>query len=217
MAIKCGNCKGHHDSVADVRSCCLSDQQVAGLPGVTYGQAAMAFADREDKAAYARHEQEQEQGAYREEMRKEADSYRAARRIPTQQGPRGYAVVKQLRKELADELTALVPGHGKYRVAVCLPYDGDRVRFFHIDTPRKGTWAGCVFVKEQAGDDLHPVKGAAREELVLHTLLEFGAKEAMMMYAQELGHCGICGRTLTDEESRELGIGPVCAAKAMGW
>ena len=30
------------------------------------------------------------------------------------------------------------------------------------------------------------------------------------------GSCGHCGRTLTNEESRARGIGPICAGK-MGW
>jgi hypothetical protein len=36
---------------------------------------------------------------------------------------------------------------------------------------------------------------------------------AMTRYGQELGHCGRCGRTLTDEESRGRGIGPDCWSK----
>jgi len=30
------------------------------------------------------------------------------------------------------------------------------------------------------------------------------------LYGTELGECGVCGRTLTDEKSRAYGIGPVC-------
>lgn len=179
MAIKCGKCKNHHDSVDQVRACCLADQQVPGLPGVTYGDAAATVSDY----------------------------------IPT---PRGYAVVKELRHELAAELAAIIPDHDKFRLATCLPGEGERVRFFRVDTPLGGKWAGCVFIKEQAGDDVYPVKGAAREETVLRALLKFGAKEGLLMYAKELESCGICGRTLTDEASRARGIGPVCADKVIG-
>ena len=34
--------------------------------------------------------------------------------------------------------------------------------------------------------------------------------DALARFGQELGICGNCGRDLTDEESRALGIGPVC-------
>lgn len=40
-----------------------------------------------------------------------------------------------------------------------------------------------------------------------------GIRRAVVRYGQELGSCGICGRTLTDEESRRTGIGPVCAGR----
>lgn len=41
-------------------------------------------------------------------------------------------------------------------------------------------------------------------------------KAASLLYGLKLGACGVCGRTLTKQESRDLGIGPICAEK-MGW
>lgn len=41
-------------------------------------------------------------------------------------------------------------------------------------------------------------------------------KAASVLYGTKLGACGVCGRTLTNQESRDLGIGPICAKK-MGW
>ena len=38
-------------------------------------------------------------------------------------------------------------------------------------------------------------------------------KAAMVAYGLELGHCGACGRELTNQASRERGIGPVCVLK----
>jgi hypothetical protein len=40
-----------------------------------------------------------------------------------------------------------------------------------------------------------------------------GFKESSIRYGLELGHCGRCGRELTNEASREAGIGPICAGK----
>lgn len=37
-----------------------------------------------------------------------------------------------------------------------------------------------------------------------------GIDAARERYGREIGRCGICNRTLTDEESRRIGIGPVC-------
>jgi hypothetical protein len=36
------------------------------------------------------------------------------------------------------------------------------------------------------------------------------------LYGLKIGKCGICGRKLTNDKSRELGIGPVCASR-WGW
>jgi hypothetical protein len=38
-------------------------------------------------------------------------------------------------------------------------------------------------------------------------------KAAAIRYGQEVGVCGRCGRTLTDEKSRAAGVGPDCATK----
>jgi hypothetical protein len=45
-----------------------------------------------------------------------------------------------------------------------------------------------------------------------HKLTEEQAKEFGHIY----GRCVVCGRTLTDEESISLGIGPVCRSKTFG-
>lgn len=96
------------------------------------------------------------------------------------------------------------------RYAIRMPHE-DRVRFFKVDCPTEGRWAGYVFLKEQAGDDLWPVKGHRGTE-ILDQIAE-DAEGAMLLYGKEIGRCGHCGRTLTDETSRELGIGPVCRNK----
>lgn len=85
-----------------------------------------------------------------------------------------------------------------------------QLRFFQVQTPEDGKWAGWTFVSEQASDDFWPVKGARKAE-VLKAIA--GDDEALARYGKELGICGVCSRTLTDPESRERGIGPTCASK----
>jgi cell pole-organizing protein PopZ len=89
-------------------------------------------------------------------------------------------------------------------------------KFYRVDRPTEGKWAGYVFVKVQAGDELHPLRGKAAKNAVLAKIVADGVQEAMLRYGREIGECGHCGRTLTNEESRELGIGPICRSK-MGW
>lgn len=88
----------------------------------------------------------------------------------------------------------------------------DDTRFYRVDRPTEGRWAGFVFVKVQAGDDLHPIKNPTEHNRVL---AEIGrdVEGALLRYGREIGACGHCGRTLTNPESRDAGIGPVCRAK----
>jgi hypothetical protein len=65
---------------------------------------------------------------------------------------------------------------------------------------------------EQAGDTLYPVHGKRVEEVVGQVALDPAV--ASTTYGVEIGQCGRCGRTLTDEVSRAAGIGPVCAGKS---
>jgi len=103
---------------------------------------------------------------------------------------------------------------GRYAATV-----GEVTKFFRVDVVREGRWAGWVFVKIQASDDLYPqgkqAPGASYRGSSQDYLAAILADEqaAFALYGQELGTCGVCGRTLTDEDSRARGIGPICAEK----
>ena len=61
-----------------------------------------------------------------------------------------------------------------------------------------------------------PVVRKAEAERVLNTLRAMSTEEsdeAMKRFADELGRCCLCGRTLTDEASRARGMGADCAEK----
>lgn len=105
------------------------------------------------------------------------------------------------------ELEAKVP-EGYFAVTLA----DDRLHFFKVDKPDTGRWKGYTFVKEQASDMLHPVKSPKRREGILGAIAK-DPGEAMLRYGLELGKCGHCGRTLTNEESRAAGIGPICAGR----
>lgn len=89
------------------------------------------------------------------------------------------------------------------------------LRFYRLDCPTEGKWAGYTFLKVQASDEFWPIKDAATKTQVLSAIAA-DPRAALERYGKELGVCGICGRTLTDEESRSIGIGPVCIEKG-GW
>lgn len=85
--------------------------------------------------------------------------------------------------------------------------------FWKVDRPDKGKWTGYTFVKRVIGG--HPetrVRGA-EARTALEAILAEGPKNAGKKYADEIGRCYICNLHLTDDLSRELGIGPVCRSK----
>jgi hypothetical protein len=80
--------------------------------------------------------------------------------------------------------------------------------FWRVDCPTEGRWAGRTFVKRViGGHEDTPVRGEeARQALAAIA----GDPEAGPRYGQEIGRCYRCNRTLTDQTSRDLGIGPTC-------
>lgn len=113
-------------------------------------------------------------------------------------------LIAQKRKKPSKSAPAVPSGHYALR-------DGNGVQFYRVDKPDTGKWAGRIFVSKIAGDNEHPVKGE-RGRLVLEKLAE-DPMAASVLYGQELGVCGVCSRTLTNEESRAFGIGPTCRTK----
>lgn len=92
------------------------------------------------------------------------------------------------------------------------------LRFYIVDRPTEGRWAGYIFVSVLASDEKHPIKGAAKE-VILKRIAEDPAG-AMNRFGLEIGACGRCGRTLTNVHSRMRGLGPVCAGileGSYGW
>jgi hypothetical protein len=96
---------------------------------------------------------------------------------------------------------------GRYAIEM-----GGTLKFYQVDRPTKGRWNGYVFLKVQASDDTYPIKNPATKAAILAEIAK-DSYAALLRYGQEIGSCGHCGRTLTDEDSRARGIGPICAAK----
>lgn len=97
--------------------------------------------------------------------------------------------------------------------------------FYQIDKPEDGRWEGWVFVKILRGPDAGrlfsrspegDVRGNKRVGAAVIRKIAADVQGAMLLYGKLIGFCGHCGRRLTNDESREYGIGPICRAK-MGW
>jgi hypothetical protein len=83
-------------------------------------------------------------------------------------------------------------------------------------------WAGWTFVKRQYGENWDRL-GSQRPG---KTYVGGGTKlieqvladpfKAAQRYGIEIGKCGMCNKALTDEDSRNRGIGPECWARKFG-
>lgn len=90
---------------------------------------------------------------------------------------------------------------------------GGALRFFRVNRPTDGRWAGRLFLDEIIGGDR---RRPIREHREMNATLDaIGADQlnARVRYGREIGSCGYCNRGLTDETSRICGIGPDCARR----
>lgn len=86
--------------------------------------------------------------------------------------------------------------------------------FWTVDKPAEGKWAGWTFVSRVIGgrEDTR-IRGAEAKQ-ALAAIQEYGIEQAGRVYGQQIGRCCKCNRHLTDEDSRQAGIGPDCAKRA---
>tara|TARA_R110000824_G_scaffold149861_2_gene320247 strand:+ start:5907 stop:6758 length:852 start_codon:yes stop_codon:yes gene_type:complete len=88
--------------------------------------------------------------------------------------------------------------------------------------PDGGKNAGHLYVKTVDGEyqgkltpdhRFLPVGSAAAETTPALQAIAVDPEEAAIRYGRQTGSCGCCGRDLTNKESIERGIGPICADK----
>jgi hypothetical protein len=121
------------------------------------------------------------------------------------------------------------PRHALQDVLKALPmqhHSGTRYAIPHTDNPDAYTYVWMKESKRTGNRYLVTGVGGGLGDLVWSFCkIENGAltiarriaedpHAAMIRYGQVVGACGHCGRTLTNQASRDAGIGPVCAAKS---
>lgn len=105
-------------------------------------------------------------------------------------------------------------GGNPSKVAFAYEING-KLRFFVLRTVNhRGRFSGFSIMETLGGmgEGVLPVALAQRTEIA-EDIAFMGSKgivAAIARYGKELGVCGSCFRTLTDEESRKFGIGPIC-------
>ncbi len=115
----------------------------------------------------------------------------------------GFAPAGETPERLAVSSVASDVADGRYAVE----HEGV-LKFFKVKNGRR---AGFVFLDVQASDEWNPIRNVSRIKEILALIA--ADDTAAARYGQELGKCYRCGRTLTDQTSRDLGIGPDCRSK----
>lgn len=120
-------------------------------------------------------------------------------------------------RKLAAELTGFGGNHGA-RFAVDTDEDAvNRTAFWWI-VKHDGPNGTRYFIRQVIGGQ-GPVRVRISPEAMIaiaNKIFAAGPRDAMLRYGREIGECGHCGRTLTNDESRAVGIGPRCRANK-GW
>jgi hypothetical protein len=97
-------------------------------------------------------------------------------------------------------------------------YNGKRaandISFYEIVKPGDGQWAGRTFVNRKLSDESQ--KLSLEEQVRVLTLIVADPQGAATLFGSKVGKCPRCHRMLTNQKSRDRGIGPECA-KAWGW
>ena len=89
--------------------------------------------------------------------------------------------------------------NGRYAI----PKDDGTLMFYSVKQGNTVT-----FVDVWASDARYPVQGSQERHRILEAIK--ADPDSGPRFGREIGRCYVCGRTLTDELSRSLGIGPVC-------
>ena len=193
--IRCGHCKGYHSSIQMIKNCMI-----------------LSYTPLSEVGRFSDHNSTRSVDTLSSDGTVTHLSYTvtATEAFPT-------TAKKAASQKLQEVLSVPV---GRYALNEGVNTDDGLaiVKFYKVDRPTEGRWAGYTFVKHLVADGFglaeYPVKGEWKDEVLAAIALD--PAEASMMYGRELGSCGVCNRPLTDAESRAKGIGPICATRR-GW
>lgn len=87
--------------------------------------------------------------------------------------------------------------------------------------PESSANAGALYVKTDGGEYIGKVadgkfygtSAASEEHKQALLVIAQNPKDAAVRYGRQTGKCACCGRGLTNKQSIELGIGPICAER----
>lgn len=94
------------------------------------------------------------------------------------------------------------------------------VRFYKVDRPEKGKWAGYTFTKSLIGGIGHWQEQGLRKDAsagIIRDIAAVGSEVSARLFGQKAKQCGNCMSPLSNVQSRAAGYGQDCAAKHGWW
>jgi hypothetical protein len=200
--VKCAGCKGYHPTVADVRKCFQGEPVVTAqrFPAAAIGPKGTGDQPATDKQVAFIERLRVERGVpvlkglsfTKREATMEIERLLAMPKAPPASHPQAATKAEPLtdgmyrKDETIYKIQRAVHGSGHLYAKRLVPGDGYGAKASFVYAP------GAMKVLTLA------------DKMTLAEAKEWGA-----LY----GTCCVCGRTLTNEQSIEAGIGPVCAGK----
>lgn len=209
MSVRCGNPKcandHRHETIAEVRECYkVATVELPGLEPTTLGHNPPSTKQLDYVESLL------SERVWHQELTRD-DLIKMTR-------PQVSALITGLKSAQHKPVEVKVPP-GRYAILEAIGSDtdadgtGEVVSFYQLEL-----WNDRVYLKQLYGSPgdfaKHPVYGHRARGIIAE--IERDPQEASLRFGREVGVCGVCGSPLTNAESRELGIGPVCSNK-QGW
>lgn len=211
--MKCGSCKGDHETVEEVRGCHSGGPAARhrhGIPSIaTRRQTSLAHALGRERERLAKYKN-LDKAEYEAEINKlsftEISEFISAMlKQPYVRGAQaGYA-------GWDDKFESIRPG--KY----ALQSEDGAIRFYQVHRlMNDGRGNKRMDVSELTGS---PGDFRRRKLLRVYKILSAIHEDpngAFALFGQKVGQCGVCSSPLTNERTRERGIGDICYDKLTG-
>lgn len=235
--ITCGNCHSKHEDVDGVRNCYAAGKPSsmgASVSGVTNESESLPeFASDPATAKQLEYinalinqrDTDLVAGRAAELMMDVMDSKAISKReasslISVLKACPGKAVAAANKAHIAanNEVWPSVPA-GRYALYRTGADGQPALRFYQVDKPTEGRWAGRVFLSLLIGSPGNYTKlaikdGRQRDEIMAAIGLD--ARAAAVEFGRKAGVCGRCLSPLSNLRSRAAGYGAICASK-LGW
>lgn len=192
MSIRCGHCGGIHDSVADVRQC--ATENVGTMQDFKQIVDDITVGDPWEGAT------ESDPGVWSPGPAAYLDARRNPEPAPFEPGGFGGPTADEVRQKQWDEMLKEI-SEGFYALS--------EEEIYQVVRSKAGRLYAKVLVGTQSGGRWEYAAGAI-VKLKPEMRMDLAA---VSKYGKETGTCLVCGRTLTNPDSIEAGIGPICASR----